>query len=42
MGIISEAETISTINAFENALKEVKYPVEIGAGVEAAKQVFRQ
>ena len=42
MGIISEAETISTINAFENALKEVKYPVEIGAGVEAAKQVFRR
>ena len=42
MGIISEAETISTINAFENALKDVKYPVEIGAGVEAAKQVFRQ
>lgn len=40
MGIVSEAETLSTINAFENALMDVNYPVKIGAGIEAARQVF--
>jgi len=40
MGIISEAETISTINAFENALMDLKYPVRIGAGIEGARQIF--
>ena len=41
MGIISEAETFTTINAFENALKDLNYPVKIGAGVEAARKVFQ-
>jgi aspartate aminotransferase-like enzyme len=40
MGTISEAETLATISAFENALDDVKYPVKIGTGIEAAKQVF--
>jgi len=40
MGIISEAETLTTINAFENALDDVNYPVQIGVGIEAAKRVF--
>jgi len=41
MGIISEAETLATINAFENALADLNFPVEIGAGIEAARKVFR-
>jgi len=40
MGSTSEAETLATINAFENALNDVKYPVKIGAGIEATRQVF--
>ena len=41
MGTVSEAETMATVSAFENALKDLNYPVEIGAGVEAAHKVFR-
>jgi aspartate aminotransferase-like enzyme len=41
MGMISEAETLATINAFENALADLNYPVDAGAGVEAARGVFR-
>jgi aspartate aminotransferase-like enzyme len=41
MGIISEAETLATINAFENALADLNHPVEIGAGIEAAREIFR-
>jgi len=41
MGIISEAETLLTINALENALMEVNYPIKMGAGVEAAREIFR-
>jgi aspartate aminotransferase-like enzyme len=40
MGIISEAETLTTINAFESALADLNYQVESGAGVEAARKVF--
>jgi aspartate aminotransferase-like enzyme len=40
MGIISEAEVFTTINALENALTDLKYPVKIGAGIEAARKVF--
>jgi len=41
MGIISEAETLQTISAFENALGDVNHPVKIGSGIEAAKQMFQ-
>jgi len=40
MGTVSEAEILTTVNAFENALADLKYPVKIGAGVEAARRVF--
>jgi len=40
MGIVSEAETLTTINAFENALMDVKHPVRTGAGMETARQIF--
>ncbi len=40
MGIISEAETLTTINAFENALADLNFPVDFGAGIEAARKVF--
>jgi len=42
MGIISESETLATIGALENALNDVGYKVKIGAGVEAAREVFHQ
>jgi len=41
MGIISESETLTTISALENTLKDLNYPVKLGAGLEAAKEVFR-
>jgi len=41
MGIISETETIRTIDALENALNALNYPVEVGTGIEAARQVFQ-
>ena len=41
MGMISELETIATVNAFEKALNVAGYQVKANAGVEAAKQVFR-
>jgi len=41
MGIVSEAEVVTTINAFENALADLDYPVKIGDGTEAAREVFR-
>ncbi|MFQ6086888.1 MAG: pyridoxal-phosphate-dependent aminotransferase family protein [Candidatus Bathyarchaeia archaeon] len=40
MGIISEAETLATINAFENTLADLDFPVDFGAGIEAARRVF--
>jgi aspartate aminotransferase-like enzyme len=40
MGIISEAEVLITINALEKALKEAGYPTEMGAGIEAAREIF--
>jgi len=40
MGIISEKETLTTIGAFENAMKDLNYPVKKGAGVEAAREIF--
>ena len=40
MGIISEAETLQTIMALENALADVGYPVKIGRGIEVAQQRF--
>lgn len=42
MGTISEAETLTTLNAFENALADLNYPVEFGAGIEAAREAFHQ
>jgi aspartate aminotransferase-like enzyme len=41
MGIISETETIRTIDALENALNALHYPVQIGTGIEAARKVFQ-
>ncbi len=40
MGIISEAETLATINAFEGTLADLNFPVDFGAGIEAARKVF--
>jgi aspartate aminotransferase-like enzyme len=40
MGIISEAEVLATINAIENTLADLKHPVKLGIGVEAARRVF--
>jgi len=40
MGIVSEAEVLTTIYALENALADLKHTVKIGAGIEAARQVF--
>lgn len=40
MGMISEAKTLQTVNALENALMDVGHNVGIGAGIEAAKKVF--
>jgi aspartate aminotransferase-like enzyme len=40
MGNVSEADTLTTINAFENALNDVNYSVKIGAGIDAARKVF--
>jgi len=40
MGVISEAETLQTISALENALNDVNHSVKIGSGVEAARQMF--
>jgi len=38
MGIVSEAETLQTINALESALTDLGYGVERGAGIEAARR----
>ncbi|MEA2089487.1 MAG: alanine--glyoxylate aminotransferase family protein [Thermoproteota archaeon] len=40
MGAISEAEVLATVDAFEKALRDVGYPVEVGAGIEVARKVF--
>ena len=40
MGIISQAEVLTTLNAFGNALKDVGYPLEIEKGMEAARKTF--
>lgn len=40
MGIVSEAEVLTTIMAVENTLTDLGHPVKIGAGIEAAKQAF--
>jgi len=40
MGIVSEAETLTTINALENALADLNYSARIGAGVREARQFF--
>jgi len=40
MGIVSEAETLVTIGALENALNDLNHKVKIGAGTEAARQIF--
>jgi len=40
MGIVSETEVLTTINALENALADIGHPVKIGAGIEVARQVF--
>jgi len=42
MGIISKAETLTTIRAFENTLNDLNYKVKMGAGVEAALEVFHR
>ncbi len=41
MGIVSKNEVLATINALENALADSKSLVRIGAGTEAARQVFQ-
>ncbi len=40
MGMISETETIRTVDALENALNALHYPVQAGTGIEAARKVF--
>ena len=40
MGIVSEAETLLTVSALENALANLGHPVEKGAGLEAARRRF--
>lgn len=40
MGIIFEKETLLTISALENALNDVNYPVEIGAGMAESRKIF--
>ncbi|MEM2111198.1 MAG: alanine--glyoxylate aminotransferase family protein [Candidatus Bathyarchaeia archaeon] len=40
MGIVSEAETLLTINALENALADLGHPIKKGAGIEAARKRF--
>ncbi len=42
MGTVSMADTLTTLSAFENSLKDLDYPVKIGAGVEAAHEVFHR
>jgi aspartate aminotransferase-like enzyme len=42
MGIVSETETLLTINALENALTKQGYKFEKGAGLEAAREKFYQ
>jgi aspartate aminotransferase-like enzyme len=42
MGIVSEEETLLTINALENALTDLGYHIERGAGLEAARRKFHQ
>jgi aspartate aminotransferase-like enzyme len=42
MGAVSEAEVLTTINALENTLADLMYPVKIGTGTEAARKVFQQ
>jgi aspartate aminotransferase-like enzyme len=41
MGTISEAQVLTTINALENSLADLRHPVRIGAGIEAARQIFQ-
>ncbi len=41
MGATSEIEVLTTITALENTLADLKHPVEFGAGIKAARQVFR-
>jgi len=41
MGIISQAETLATINALENALADSNFPVDFSAGIEAARKGFQ-
>jgi len=41
MGTISETETLLTVNALENALKDLGYDIESGSGIEAARRRFR-
>jgi aspartate aminotransferase-like enzyme len=40
MGIISETETLLTINALENALIKQGYKLKKGAGLKAAREKF--
>ncbi len=40
MGIVSQREVLLTVAALENALRDLGYPLEVGAGLEAAKNVF--
>jgi len=40
MGMVSETETLLTINALENALAKQGYRFRKGAGLEAARQIF--
>ncbi len=40
MGIISEAEVTATVNAFENTLADLNFPVGFGSGIQAARTIF--
>jgi aspartate aminotransferase-like enzyme len=41
MGIISETETIRTVDALENALNALHYRAEVGTGIKEARKVFQ-
>jgi aspartate aminotransferase-like enzyme len=40
MGAISEPTVLATITSLENTLADLKFPVKIGAGIEAARKAF--
>ncbi len=42
MGIISQREVLTTVFALENTLKDLGFNINVGAGVKAAKEIFKE